>query len=113
MRISLSRKKQPIELETEDGSVVTFEIREMDGLSGAEYKNKLKSKIKVTADGQSEISSFTGLYSDLLSRCLFDAVGNPVPAETIEKWPESALSQLFEVAQEVNGLNKESDPKKD
>lgn len=113
MRISLARKKQPIELETENGDIAKFEIREMDGLSGGEYKNKLKDKIKVKADGQSEIASFTGLYSDLLSRCLFDATGALVPSETIEKWPESALSQLFEIAQEVNGLAKESDPKKD
>lgn len=113
MKFSAVRKTQPIELEVQPGAELKFELREMSGLEGGDYKNVLKTKIRTKADGSAEVLDFKGLYSDLLCRCMYDQEGKLVSKDTIDGWPESTQQALFEAAQEVNGLNKEADPKKD
>lgn len=108
-KISTLRRKEKIELEVEDDVFVTYEMREMSGLEGAEYKNLLKSKVTTRADGVTTVLDFKGMYSDLISRCLFTADGKPVPQATIDAWPEGAQEELFKIAQSVNRLVSEDD----
>ena len=112
MKFSALRKTQPLELEVQPEVYLKFELREMSGLEGGEYKNVLRSKIRSKGD-ETEVLDFRGLYSDLLCRCMYDQEGKLVSREVIDGWPESTQQALFEAAQKVNGLDKEADPKKD
>lgn len=112
MKFSAVRKSQPLELEVQPDVYLKFELREMSGLEGGEYKNLLRDKVKNT-NGEAQILDWRGVYSDLLCRCMYDQEGKLVSRETIDGWPESTQQALFEAAQKVNGLDKEADPKKD
>lgn len=111
MKISLARKTEKVELELENGEVVVYEIREMTGAEGGAYKNALRAKIRTQGENV-EVLDFRGMYSDLLARCMFAPNGQPVAADTINEWPESAVTALFELAQKVNGLAKGEDLEK-
>lgn len=99
-----SLKEISVEIDGKD-----YALKELDGVQRGKYLNKMGSRIKLGPDGK--ISSFTdysGLESTLLERCLYDSDNKLVPASVIETWPSSVLTSLFNVAQDLSGLNEEA-----
>jgi hypothetical protein len=106
VRVSILRKSQPVELETKDGEYVRYSVKEMNGAQRDEYFNKTASR--TTRDASGEVvgmKDYKGLYSTLLSFCLYDADGKAIPESQIQEWPDTAQKALFEVARDLNGLN--------
>lgn len=110
MKIAVSVKSQKVELEFGEDSVAVYEVREMTGKARDDYFGHAATKTRTGADGKPEIKDYSGLYSSLLSKCMYDAAGKPVPADVIDGWSASAQTALFEVARDLNGMK--DDPEK-
>lgn len=92
---------------TIDGEEYT--LRELDGKTKGKYLNKMGSRIVLSEDGKvSGFKDYSGLETILLEQCLYNSEGKPVPAGIIEKWPATVLGKLFDVAQELSGLNEDA-----
>jgi hypothetical protein len=105
VRISVLRKSQPVELELAEGELVLYAIKEMTGAQRDEYLNKVTQK--TTRDASGEVvgmKDYKGLYSTLLSFCLYDADSKLIPESKIQEWPDTAQKALFDIAIELNGL---------
>jgi hypothetical protein len=114
MKFSLTRKKTSFELEVAEGNVLVYSIQEMTGGQRDAYFTHVGAKTKTSADGTvTGMKDFEGLYSNLLSKTVYDADNKLVPESTLQTWPATVQEQLFKVAQELNGLNKEDDEKKE
>lgn len=109
-RLTLKKRQTKFEIEQEDGSVQVYTVREFDGTGRDEYFELLSNKVDVDMTKKTgKITKFGGLYTDLLSKTVYDPEGKLVSAEVIAKWPSSAQEELFKEAQELCGLNKEAE----
>jgi hypothetical protein len=105
VRISVLRKSQPVELEVAEGEVVRYAVKEMTGAQRDEYLNKITAKANRDAKGEVVgMKDYKGLYSTLLSFCVYDTDGKPIPESKIQEWPDTAQKALFDIATELNGL---------
>ena len=100
-------------MEIQEGSVVRYFVKEMTGAQRDDYFNKTAARTrldeKVDVVGMKD---YKGLYSTLLSFCLYDQDQKPIPESQIQEWPDTAQKALFDVARGLNGLNnKEGDEK--
>jgi hypothetical protein len=114
MKFSLARKSETFELETADGTVLEYSIKEMTGGQRDAYFNQVGDKTKTAADGSVVgMKNFDGLYSSLLSKTVYDNTDKLVPEATLQTWPSTVQEALFKVAQALNGLEAKGDEKKD
>ena len=105
--ISILRKSQPVDLEVEEGKQVRFFVKEMSGAQRDEYLNKTAQKSRLDEKGDVVgLKDYRGLYSNLLSFCLYDAEGKLVPESKIQEWPDAAQKALYEMANDINGMSK-------
>ena len=109
VRVSLKCEEVPVILEAEDGTERTLVLREMVGKDRDAHLQSMAGKMKMNATGQViGVKSFDGLQASLLARCLYDENGELVPQKEIQSFPTRTQIALFEVAQEINGLNREA-----
>jgi hypothetical protein len=59
------------------------------------------------------MTEFKGVFSGLISRCMFDSAGNKVPKEVIDKWGGSLQQTLFAECRKLNGFDAADEVKKD
>lgn len=103
---STSRKVITVTL---DG--VGYEVRELSGTEISAYMEAMSKRVKLGPDGKPVgISDYSNVQSGLVCNCLY-AVGEPkpVPLATINQWPASTVKGLFELCQEVNGMEPEEE----
>ena len=112
LKVSVLRKSQPVLLEIEEGKEVQIFVKEMTGAQRDEYFNKMASRTVRDANGEvTGMKDFKGLYSTLLSLCVYDSSNKSMSEKDIQEWPDSAQKALFDVARDINGLSKEGDEK--
>lgn len=90
----------------------SYLLRELDGNTKGMYLKKMSTKVVLGPDG--EIKSFTdygGLETTLLGMCLYDPKDELVPVDVMQTWPSTALTSLFDLAQELSGLTEKSKKK--
>ena len=81
----------------------------MVGLSGkqrAKYLNRINEHVTIGEDGTTTVDDFEGLQEGLLSECLKDEHGKLVALDVLLEYPSDVLSDLFDEAQKVSGLDK-------
>ena len=99
----------PFEIES-NGSIQKYRLMELDGTHRDVYMNKIRDNTVVSQDGKPlRMKTFEGSQSGLLALCVFDANNKQVPEETIQMWPASTLTALFNMAQEMSKLNVSED----
>jgi hypothetical protein len=110
LRLSLKGKEIKVVLETVEGSEDTFTLRELTGKTRDDYLTSNAARMRFNEDGKvTGVKSFDGLQSSLLSRCMFTETGDLVSAKIIQGFPASAVTALFEKAQELNALDVKGD----
>lgn len=102
MKLSLKRRSEKIELETETGEFVEYEIRE---LSASEREQWMNDAAERTADEKKR--NFRGFFSKLLSYALYDQNGKAVAANVIDAMPATTVEALYERALVVSRLKEE------
>lgn len=105
-RFTLKLKEIPIELEDKDGNVGTFTLRDIDGAERDAFLNTMAQRYRYDGEGKPvNIKDFNAYQSSLITRCLFDPAGKAVPVNELQKWPAQVLSQLFDMLQELVGMD--------
>ena len=116
MKFSLQRQSFPVELEGPNGQTLKLEMREMTAAQRDKYLDGLGERLRFDANGMPVgMKKFTGMQASLLSLCLYNGEAL-VKAEEIQGWPAGVATQLFEEAQRLNHLEKETtadEPKND
>lgn len=93
-----------------------YELRQMTAEERDKHLAEVNSRIRFDSEGKPVgTTRLEGLQASLVSRCLFDSSGKPVPVQTIQSWPAATVQSLFDLAQQMNMLNRpaETEPKKD
>lgn len=110
LRLSLKGKEVKVFLETVEGNEETFILRELTGKTRDDYLTSNAARMRFGENGKvAGVKSFDGLQSSLLARCMFTEAGDLVTAKTIQGFPASAVTALFEKAQELNALDVKGD----
>lgn len=111
--ISFELVRQEIPLDLGKTGKPTHILREMDGEMRDAYLNALVRKLDRSGEGKGSVKDFRGMQAALLSRCLFVVeTGAPMPEAAIQALPAKTLQGLFKLAQDLNGLQDETAPKK-
>jgi hypothetical protein len=105
LEIKTSLKEIPV---TIDGAL--YKIREMTGMELSSWRKVDGSTVTVDGNGNATISGLNmkDPEVELLSVCLYDDQGKKVASSVIRGWGTNALQSLYKVAQDLNGLTKES-----
>ncbi len=86
-----------------------YTLREMTGLARDKWRNDQKKRIEVSKDGQSAtVRDHRNVQAELITLCLFDPSGQPVPVDEIAQWPSSLQEDLFQECQTLNTLTAEA-----
>ena len=95
-----------VEIEIDDK---VFTIREFSGDVRSTWLGQMAKRVKLDSKGQQVgTPDIKGAQSSLITLCLFDEDSIAVPGKTIETFPASLEKELFEMCQEINGLNPEA-----
>lgn len=98
---SLTLKTQEVTIDDK-----TYTIKELDGLQKGKYLNSMGSRIVLNDLGKVVgFKDYAGMETTLLALCLFNDANILVDSKTMQAWPSSVLGGLFDIAQEVSGLN--------
>ena len=112
LKFSLVLKEVPVSVTDAEDVESTYVLRELTGRERDVYLNKMGGRMKFNEAGKTEgLSDYEGLQSGLLSLCLRDGGGDLVKDKVLQEWPASVLSELFDVAQELSGLDKGAEAK--
>lgn len=85
---------------------VIYTVKEMTGQQRDQWLNSMGNRMKMSPDGKpSGLKTYDGIQAGLIGLCLYDKDNVFVPIEKIHQWPASAQVKLFDLCQEVNGLN--------
>lgn len=104
------RKKVPIELE--EGIVREFTIEEMLGGERQEWQKRQRARYGVDYQGQpAGIADFVGLEADLISCCLKDENGKPVPKGIVQGWPSGLQAALYQMCLSINSVSEKDQEK--
>lgn len=111
LQFKLVINKITVTLEAPDGaSSADYELREMTAASRDSYLDRLSDRMRIDAAGKpAGLKRYAGLQADLVSQCLFNDKGEPVPAVEIQKWPSAVVGSLFKSAQELNKLGQDEE----
>jgi hypothetical protein len=108
VNVSLKLEEVDVKLVDLDGTPRNWKLKELDGEQREKYLNDISRRITGTGK-DARFNSYKGVYSSLLSMCLYDESDTLVKAGVIEKMPSKALEVLFERARTLSGLNKEGE----
>ncbi len=105
-KFSKRRKEQLIDIEDEEGNTRVYKMREMDGTLRDRYMNDMNRRFRnVSSDGSvARIEDPTKIHVNLLNLCLLDDQNKAVPVDELQKWPTTALEELYDIAIIFNGL---------
>lgn len=109
LNFRLSRKFLDVVLTEEDGITnTTYQLREMTAAERDNYLNRMQKRMKTDPSGKAiGVSNFDGMQADLLASCMTTvADSKPVTMGTIQAWPATVVTTLFEEAQKLNKLNR-------
>ena len=102
-------QKIPVIVPNDDGTALEeFELVSMSGQDATTYQNAKASSIKFDKNGQPVgFNKIADLAPLLISLCLRRKGGGLVSKNVVGKFPYKVQKRVFEVAQEMNGLNEE------
>lgn len=102
---------RPFPIQFEEGQEPKqYTVRTMKNKEKTDWQNFVSGNMKYTPSGKPQgVSKFDGLESSLITKCLRDPDGNPVPQSVIDDWPAPLVTALFKECQDVNGLTPEAE----
>jgi len=110
----LTRQERPVMINGE-----AYVLVELDGTQRDKYLTDIAARVKTTGRGKKATQSmknFHMLQAGLVSLTLFKLSEDgkiPVMAATIQEWPARVISDLFDAAKELSGLDDEDEDEGD
>jgi hypothetical protein len=107
--LKLTALVRPVVIEDEKGDKVEYELREMKAADRDTYLTQFAGRCRVNDAGEvTSLVKFDGMQAELLRRTLYKKEDStPVSIAEVQKWPATAVTQLFVAAQELNKLVKQ------
>lgn len=105
LKFNLTRKEVRVDLETEDGTVTPYFIRELTGKERDTYVKLLNIRVD---GGKASVGRVDGLETGLLALCLRDEAGKLVKAEKIGGWRAAVVEEMATIAMKLSALNKDA-----
>ena len=106
LKFTTERRAEDVEI---DG--VTYVLREATGEEAAKYRNHQMRNARIV-DGKDGQAMTLGDHGDgpalLVSLCLVDTLGKPVPLATVKSWPARIVAALAERAEEISDLGQKA-----
>lgn len=109
IRVKANLKEVPVIIEDGDGKELNCFLREMTGTKRDKYLNSMSGNLKFINGKVSGLKNYDGVQNRLLTRCLFKPDGEAFDSKELDEFPCSVLNQLFEIAQKLNGLDKDAE----
>lgn len=107
MEFVIDENKYPFTIKGRDGKVESFELWEMTAKDRGIYMDNFYKKVDLDADGKAKkVTSYDGIYTDLVGLCVRYTDGKKVPKEVVDEWPHSIVEKLYDKAKELNGFDK-------
>jgi hypothetical protein len=89
-----------------------YAVHEADGTASVEYRNAMLDATELGVDGRPcRLHGLASADPVLVSRCLRDEKGAPVPLATILGWRAEIYSRLAAWIKDVSGILSEGSPK--
>lgn len=109
LKLKMSLSQLPLVIEV-DGAEEEFYLKEMNAAARDRYLDSVSDRVRVDGQGRvAGIKKFAGMQSDLICGCLHFGQGpmkdQLVPKATLQTWPASTISALFNEAQKLNSIN--------
>jgi len=110
--LSFKRKKnvRPVQLESEDGTVKEYELRELKSLTRDKFLDRFTARLQTDSAGNVigiKPGKYEGMQAELLTISLFEAGSEtPVDKAFVDELPSVATGELYKAAQILNGLRK-------
>jgi len=93
-----------------DNAERKFTLREFTGKERDAFMNQMSQSVVIDSEGKvTGFKTFEGLQSGLLARCMYDDADRLVAEEVIQRFPAKVQTELYKVAQRLNGLSGESE----
>ena len=87
-----------------------FVLREASSGAATRYRNALLDCATMGPEGKpSKLSGMASVEPLLVSLCLFEEDGKPVPLAEIERWPSKIVKRLFNRVKDVSDLDEAED----
>ena len=107
MKFTTINKTVPVELDN-NGTTEEYVLHEMTAAARDKYMDTLASRMRMGPDGKpTGVTKFEGMQADLIVASLRTKDGAAVRKDTVQSWPSSTVSGLFEEAQKLNLLNRD------
>jgi hypothetical protein len=91
----------PIEIKVTVGNKTYF-LKEASGDAACKFDNARSATYEYNEGKLTKVHNPGDLEPLLVSLCLFDGDGNPVPEADIRKWPARIQSKLYDKAREIS-----------
>lgn len=106
IRLTKKLKCEEVEIEGEDGGVVTWKVKELDGPQRDTY---LESRLKNFQHGEggavTGVKSYKGVITNLLQHTVYDENDKLVPLAELNRLPASTQEALFDIARRLSFSN--------
>ena len=102
------RRFETFELQTEPVYIgdAVYTLKEASIGAATKYRNALLDCATIGPDGKpSKFSGMADVEPLLVSLCLFDSEGSPVPLDAINRWPSRIVKQLFDRVKDISDLD--------
>jgi hypothetical protein len=93
-----------VKVKGKDGKVREYTIMEMDGPTLGRWQASQINRLRSYREGVDTDDTIP----TLISLCLFDEAGNPVPKKAIMTWSSSCQNGIYRKCEKINGLNEDS-----
>ena len=104
-KFSLKLEEESICIVDRDGKEKAYTMYGLSGKERARYLNAVNEHVQVI-DGKITVDDFEGLEENLLCKCLRDERKELVTFEVLQDYPSTTLSDLFELANKLSGLDR-------
>jgi hypothetical protein len=84
-----------------------FQLREATSDGAAKFRNAAAGTARITDGKVSGVGNVGDLEPLLVSLCLFDGDGKPVPLSVVRQWPGRVVRKLFDKAKTISGLDED------
>ena len=103
----LELQRHPFTAKAPDGVRQRYFVFELNGTQRDDYLTFIAGKT-VESNGTRRVKNFKDIQAFLLAKAVYkEGETKPVPLSTIQSWPASMQSKLYDKARDLSGLDKE------
>lgn len=110
LTFELKLQEVPVNITTVDGESKTYLLKELTSDQRGTFLNKVGKRVKFGIKGAVQgMTDYKLLQEGLLTLCVKDENGESIKAEVLAQWPSHVITELFNAAQTLSGMDLEGE----